>query len=242
MRGLPLIRMERVPISGRMTRRIRPNLCRQDDPRTGKVSAPVARDGGGIPAWDRVGKARCLWSGLVSRNRCDMSGCYHCPLMEVARRSSRNASVPASPTEQKRVMEPGPGRATSPALRAPREATGSWWGVPTSTFGGSYASICEGESVTTSAATAGRSRPNSAPDLRSEHPTPGGAGEGLEQGGSGGPRGRRRPVLPLPAPGRSTQGVGDRAAPGQVRPACDVRGDHERAAATARRQRAVGAG
>jgi hypothetical protein len=64
----------------------------------------------------------------------------------------------------------------------------------------------------------------------------------LEQGGSGGPRGRQRPVLPLPAPVMSTHGVGDCATPGQVPPLCDVRGDHEPAAAAARRQRAVGAG
>ena len=64
--------------------------------------------------------------GGILADRCDMSGCHPYPLLEVARRSRRNASVPASPTEQKRVMEPGSGRATSPALRAPREATGSW--------------------------------------------------------------------------------------------------------------------
>ena len=61
--------------------------------------------------FDRVRKswedAKTGRFGGTLADRCDMSGCHHYPLMEVARRSRRNASVPASPTEQKRVMEPG---------------------------------------------------------------------------------------------------------------------------------------
>jgi len=55
------------------------------------------------------------------------------PLSDVASRSSRKPSVPASPTEKTRVS-PGSRPPACPARRAPRETSRSCCGVPTSTL------------------------------------------------------------------------------------------------------------